>query len=122
MENSVINAQNCRVQGSGGRGIFASGSSRINCPVSTVRNTQPGSPSAHGVSATDFSEINISRSSVWNNGGNDLRVSEGGRILARGTMTNSGIDLEEPERSKPKIEDVNISAFNTLTINGYIIA
>ena len=122
MENSLINAQSCRVYGSGGRGVYASGSSRINCSVSTVRNTQPTSPSAHGVVATDFSEINISRSSVWNNGGNDLRVSDGGKILARGTMTDSGKDLEEPEKNKPKIEDVNVGSFNELTFNGYILA
>ena len=122
MENSLINAQACRVYGSGGRGIYASGSSRINCPVSTVRNTQPTSPSAHGVVASEFSEINISRSSVWNNGGNDLRVSDGGKILARGTMTDSGKDLEEPEKNKPKIEDVNVGSFNDLTFNGYILA
>ena len=122
MENSLINAQACRVYGSGGRGIYASGSSRINCPVSTVRNTQPTSPSAHGVVASEFSEINISRSSVWNNGGNDLRVSEGGKILARGTMTDSGKDLEEPEKNKPKVEDVNVGSFNELTFNGYILA
>ena len=122
MENSVINAQACRVYGSGGRGIYASGTSRINCPVSTVRNTQPTSPSAHGVVATEFSEINISRSSVWNNGGNDLRVSDGGRIVARGTMTDSGKDLEEPEKNKPKVEDVNVGSFNELTFNGYILA
>ena len=118
-ESSSINAQSCTVYGARGTGVRATNNSKINIRASTIRNTQPGSLNAHGVVSDSMSTISVINGTVWNNGGNDLRVDAGGSIGANGCRTTANVGTDMP--SEPSTEDINISSFNNFSRLGYIL-
>lgn len=118
-ESSSINAQSCTVYGARGTGVRATNNSKINIRSSTIRNTQPGSLNAHGVVSDSMSTILVQNGTVWNNGGNDLRVDAGGSIGANGCRTTANVGSSLP--SEPSTDDINISSFNNFSRLGYIL-
>ena len=120
IENSTVNVQNSLIYGSRIRGVEVSGASTVNASVCIIRNTAPDNHNAHGVECSGLSRLNVNSGQVWNNGGQDLRVDSGGQISARGTLTSSGVISGGDNIKTPQIEDVNLSAFNTINRAGII--
>ena len=119
-ENSTVNVQNTLIYGSRIYGIEVKGASNVNAGVTIVRNTAPTNHNSHGVVCNTLSRLNISGGQVWNNGGKDIMVDSGGQVSARQTLTTSGVKSGEPNIDRPQIEDVNLSAFNTINRAGII--
>ena len=120
IENSTVNVQNSLIYGSRLIGVEVSGASTVNAAVSIIRNTSPDNIHAHGVKCEGLSRLNVNSAQVWNNGGHDLMVDSGGQISARKTLTSSGAVSGGENILTPQIEDVNLSAFNTINRAGII--
>ena len=120
IENSNCNIQNSLIYGSRIYGLHVNQASTVNANVTIIRNTQPDNHNSHGVVCESLSRVSLSSSQVWNNGGDDLRVDSGGQINARQCLTSSGVRQGEDNIKTPQVEDINLSAFNTINRAGII--
>lgn len=116
-QSSTINMQNALIYGSRLNGVRARYNSTIDASISTIRNTQLGNESANGVRAESGSTVLVIGSTVWNNGGRDLYCVEGSTINATRCKTTGSV---ANGTDRPDLEDVSVSALNSISSFGTV--
>ena len=119
-ENSNVNIQGGYIRNPGLHGIKVNNLSRVNARACTIRNTNTGNANAHGVRCENGSVVNLKNGQVWNNGGRDLFVDDGGVIYANDCFTSSNAVSGGDNINKVHVNDINLTALNSLTRLGYI--
>lgn len=106
-EGSKINFRLGNIQSSANYNLIATEGSEINADLATIKDTRYEG-TGHGVYAEKGSKITVTGASVTGSLGNDLRVNQAGVIVAHDCTTTNSTD------GKPHINDINLSAFNTI--------